>query len=523
MPRAQLAQVDRLLSRMTPVWSPDPDNEPQSLAYLSTADVLGFGGAAGGGKSELALGKALTQHRRTQIFRREGTELGGLIDRVAEILGHRRGLGGKPPIWRRPTPTCELIEFCSVPHPGDEVKYQGRPKDFLVFDEAANFLEMVVRFVMGWVRTTDVDQRTQTLLTFNPPTTAEGRWVLTYFGPWLDKKHHHPAKPGELRWYAMVDGKEIECESSAPFEHEDTVVKPMSRTFFPSRVTNNKFLARTNYISQLEMLPEPLRSQMRHGDFVAGVEDDPYQVIPTAWIEAAQGRWQKLSVKPPMDSIGCDVAMGGRDNTALARRHGFWFDEPILYTGHQSKDGPTIAGWCIAAQRDQAVIHIDLLGVGAEPYGHLMQSNTQTVGVVFGETTHETTAGGRMGFVNVRALLWWRAREMLDPNANNGIALPPDKLVLPDLAAPRWHPVGGKIQVESRDDIVKRIGRSPDVGTAIILAMLMTPKYGDVRALDAGSSRPSDPLARFDRQFADPDRDYGMGGGGTPPDPLSRM
>ena len=518
-----LRLVDDILAHYPAVWVPDPDNRPQTMAFESPADVLGFGGAAGGGKSELALGLSLTKHRRVQIFRREGTELGGLIDRMAEILGTREGLGGKPPQWRHPTPTCELIEFCSAPHLGDEVKYQGRDKDLLVFDEASNFLEQQVRFLSTWLRTTDVNQKVQLLLTFNPPTTMEGRWVTSFFGPWLDKKHPRPARPGELRWFAMIDGTEREMETSAPFEHDGRIVRPKSRTFIPSRVTDNKFLMRTDYVSQLDSLPEPLRSQMLHGDFHAGVEDDPYQVIPTAWIELAQARWKDLQVKPTMDGIGMDVAMGGKDNTVLMRRHaGLWFDKPIVYTGAQSKDGPTLAGYAIAAQRDQAPIHLDLLGVGAQPFGHLMQSNVQVIGVSMGETTHETTAGGRLGFVNVRALLWWRAREMLDPNANNGIALPPDSRVLADLASAKWKPVGGKIQVQSRDEIIATLGRSPDFGTAVILAMILTPKIGDVRALDRGTGG-GDPLTRFERRFADPDRDYGLGGGGAPVDPLGRM
>ena len=68
-----------------------------------------------------------------------------------------------------------------------------------------------------------------------------------------------------------------------------------------------------------------------------------------------------------------DVAMGGRDQTILARRHvGMWFDEPIVYPGRECTDGPTVAGFGVSAIRDRAVIHIDLLGVGAKPYGHLI-------------------------------------------------------------------------------------------------------------------------------------------------------
>jgi hypothetical protein len=67
----------------------------------------------------------------------------------------------------------------------------------------------------------------------------------------------------------------------------------MSRTFIPSRVSDNPYLMGTGYMTQLQSLPEPLRSQMLYGDFHAGVQDDPWQVIPTAWVEAAMARWKR--------------------------------------------------------------------------------------------------------------------------------------------------------------------------------------------------------------------------------------
>lgn len=72
-------------------------------------------------------------------------------------------------------------------------------------------------------------------------------------------------------------------------------------------------------------------------------------------------------------------------------------------------------------------------------------------------------------------------REALDPEANNGIALPPDPRLRADLCAPHWKPKGPLIQVESREEIFKRIGRSPDWGTACVLARMETPKRHDLQ------------------------------------------
>jgi hypothetical protein len=455
------------------------------MAYESTADVVGFGGAAGGGKTDLACGKALTRHQVVQVFRREGTELTAIIDRVEQILGHRRGLGGRPAIWRSPSPKCRLIEFTSVPNLGDEKKHQGRAKDLLVIDEAANFLEAQVRFLMGWVRTVDPNQRCQTLLTFNPPTSAEGRWIVDFFAPWLDPKHPAPAEPGELRYFAMIDGKEIEVVDETPFVHNGETILPQSRIFIPSRIADNPYLMGTNYMSTLQALPEPLRSQMLYGDFQAGMEDSEWQMIPTAWVDAAMDRWEDKSPKPPMDSLGIDVARGGKDNTIIARRHeGMWFDKPLAHPGRATPDGPHVAALTIAAARDGAPMHIEINGVGASPYDFLNTAGQHVIGVDVSTSVGNTDRSGRLHFANFRTWMWWAMREALDPVNNTGIALPPDRRLKADLCAMRWRPQGIAIRAFEREELVKLIGRSPDFGTAYCLALIDTPKIRQVPAIE---------------------------------------
>ena len=514
----ELAELDALLASDRTVWRPMQAKEagrvhPQQMAIESEADIVGYGGAAGGGKTDLLIGLALTQHQRVGIFRQNGTELVAIVDRIGEVLGSRDGFNGADRIWRtrRADGVPVQIELGSFPAPKEETKYQGRPHDLLGFDEASNMREEAVRFLLGWLRTTHPHQRCRGVLTFNPPTTVAGRWVLAFFGPWLDKKHPKPARPGELRWFAVLDGKDVEVSGPEPFEHEGETIRPSSRTFIPSRVTDNYHLMRTGYVTRLQAMPEPLRSQMLYGDFQAGVEDDAFQVIPTAWVEAAQARWKRPDKLAPMDSEGVDVALGGRDQTAIARRHGMWFDEPIIYPGSVCRDGPTVAGYCIAALRDGAVIHIDLFGVGAQPYGHLMQMRQQVVGVNMGDPSIGVDASGRLRFKNLRSELWWRMREALDPARNTGIALPPNQELLADLTAPVWEPRGAEIYVCSREEIVEKIGRSPDVGTAYVLALIPTPKRRDLE--QQTGTRDYNPLAVMDRMRRGQTRGYDPLGG----------
>ena len=469
-------ELDKLLVSDKTIWRPLPG--PQTIAYESQADIIGYGGAAGGGKTDLACGKALTQHRKVGVFRLNGTELTGVIDRFTELIGNRNGFNGQANIWRlsRTDNVPLQIEFGSFPNLGDEKKYQGRPHDLLVFDEAANMREIQVRFLLGWLRTTVQGQKCQALLTFNPPTSADGRWIIDFFGPWLNKKHPNPAHPGELRWYATIDGEDVEVESGDEFDHNGEIIKPMSRTFIPSRISDNPYLMGTGYMAQLQSLPEPLRSQMLNGDFSAGMEDDPWQVCPTSWVEEAMKRWKKPDKIPPMDSMGVDVARAGKDRTIIARRHGMWFDEPLVYPGTQTPDGPTVAGLCIAALRDHAVIHIDVIGVGSSPYDFLNEANQQVVGVNVSESALGLDKSGRLKFKNQRSELWWRMREALDPANNTGIALPPDSGLLADLCAPTWKLVGSTVSVASREEILEKIGRSPDYASAYVLGLKDTPK-----------------------------------------------
>lgn len=509
------AEIDALLAAdVSEVpWRPLPG--PQTVAARSPADVIGFGGSAGGGKTDLAIGLALTEHLVAHFVRHEATQLTGIVERMAEVVGHRNGLSTKPPMWRMPT--GQRVEFLSLANPGDEKKSQGRAKDLLVVDEVTECREAQVRFIKGWVRSTRQGQRKRTLFTFNPPTTAEGRWVIDYFAPWLSKTWTGPrALPGELR-YAYVDprtGKDVWLDAldARPFvlrngdrvyefdrasTPKQDIVIPESRTFVASRVTDNPFLVATGYIQQLQALPEPLRTQMLYGDFDAGVQDDVWQVIPTAWVEIAMARWRKLDVRPPMEVVGVDVARGGGDKTFIATRHaGMWFD--VLHEVPQPNTGPHVAGQVISRRRDNAAIAIDVIGIGASPYDFLKEANQHVVGVNVALPSNAFDRSGSIGFANLRSEIWWKLREALDPDRETGIALPPDPELLKDLTAARWQLHGKSVKVESREDIIKRIGRSPDRATAVLLANMDIPKAKPVQAWAVAGSAHQRPIDAYD-------------------------
>lgn len=490
-----------------PVWL--PLEGPQTQAYLSQADVIGYGGAAGGGKTDLLAGLALTVHKRVLVVRREKAQTDGIVQRLEEILGHKNGYNSQKSAWK--LDEGRLLEFGGLDNMGDEKRWQGRAHDLKALDEATEIRESQARFVMGWNRTPDSSIKPRCLLTFNPPTTAEGRWVLDFFAPWLQKGYHNPAKPGELRWFARIKDKDIEVIDSRSFVLVDDIpvydfdkseykpeyiITPKSRTFIPARVTDNSYYMETGYISTLQSLPEPLRSQMLYGDFSAGIKDDQWQVIPTAWVEAAQARWKPVEDMRvihrgnfPMDSYGLDVARGGGDETVGYPRHGTWYGQAHILENVNSLDGPAVASFAIANVRDQAPIHIDVIGIGASPYDFLNMAGIQVIGVDVRQSATNFDKSGKLAFFNLRSQLWWQFREDLDPAYGSAVALPPDPKLLADLTAPRWALSGTSIKVESREDIVKRIGRSPDRGSAIIMAKIDTPKRDLMHSIAGSRAR----------------------------------
>jgi hypothetical protein len=80
------AEMDSLLSSIRYQWQPQLG--PQTAAYESDADVIGYGGAAGGGKTDLLLGFAGNKHYRSIVFRRVFPLLEGIEARSREIYNH---------------------------------------------------------------------------------------------------------------------------------------------------------------------------------------------------------------------------------------------------------------------------------------------------------------------------------------------------------------------------------------------------------------------------------------------------
>lgn len=464
-----------------PIWVPNLGQ--QTKAVESEADILGYGGQAGGGKTDLLLGVAATLHKKSVIFRRVFPNLRGIIERSREIFNPEGFQHGKDSFnetlhrWSFPDEPGKLIEFESCNLEKDKEKQRGRDRDFYGFDEATEFTESQFRFITAWNRSVNKNQRCRIILTFNPPNNVSGQWVVEFFKPWLSYlypetfPHHIQAKPGELLYYWTDEEGEEHC-SREPGEGR------VSRTFIPASLEDNPYLKDTNYGSILNSLPEPLRSQLLRGDFSASEDDDPMQVIPTAWVMDAIERW-KTREKPevPLTAVGVDAARGGKDNMVISKLYQDYVTMPEKIKGKEVPTGQIAAAKLKVSVGDEIPlrINIDLIGYGSSLFDFARDILPNVSGFNAAMGSEYTDKSKKLKMRNQRSEMYWIMRDELDPTNNPTLALPDDPELVADLCSARWKLTASGVLIEEKEEIKQRIGRSPDVGESVMILLWKDP------------------------------------------------
>ncbi len=474
LPEADRKEAERLAMEATShmVWVPNPG--PQTDAFMTLADETFYGGQAGGGKTDLACGLALTEHKKSLILRRYNKDAVKISTRMVEIVGSDDGL------TKSPTHTFKhgdrVIEFSGCEMESDKQRFKGDPHDLIVFDEGSDFLESQYVFITTWNRSADKNQRCRVLVTSNPPTTAEGLWVIKRWGAWLDPTHPNPAAPGELRWYTTnEEGLDIEVDGRGPHLIGGEQIFARSRTYIPAALSDNPDLAATDYSSVLSSLPPELRAAYRDGKFSAALKDADFQVIPTAWIVAAQERWNPNGWKGnAMTAICIDPAGGGRDYEVIGWRYGGWFSPLQDTKGKHTADGSAAAASVVKHRKHECGVVVDMGGgFGGGVTMRLKDNGISHIAFNGANVSRAKSKDGKLQFVNKRAEAWWKFREELDPDQEGGsaIALPPDAELRADLAAPTWKLGPSGIKLEAKEDLRKRLGRSPGKGDVVVMLL----------------------------------------------------
>lgn len=122
-------------------------------------------------------------------------------------------------------------------------------------------------------------------------------------------------------------------------------------------------------------------------------------------------------------------------------------------------------------EANPSAVKIDAIGIGWGLAAGLRRTFPQLPvhGVVVSEAASKTE--GKQRFKNLRAQIWWQVGRALSRDAAWDLSAVDHDRTLADLAAPKWsEDSSGRIVIESKDDIRKRIGRSPDNADALLLA-----------------------------------------------------
>jgi hypothetical protein len=210
-------------------------------------------------------------------------------------------------------------------------------------------------------------------------------------------------------------------------------------------------------------------------------------LVPLEWIQKAQERWKhhherNRKIEAPL-RLGADIAGMGRDNSAFCYRFGNYVErfDRINSAGvanHNQVKGrikndlekhtDTFRG--IHAQG-----FIDTIGEGAAIYSFLIEDGMKVFSCKFSNAAKDDAGKpmkdvtGQYTFLNMRAYLYWAVRDWLDPKNETGAMLPPDcDNLAEELTETTWQfQSNGAIKIEDKEEIKKRLKRSPDDADAL--------------------------------------------------------
>lgn len=234
------------------IWTP----QKKQAEFMSRGEYEAlYGGAAGGGKSDALLAEALRQveikNYRGILFRDTVPQLEALMSRSEELYKAaypKAKFNDNKKVWR--FPSGAHIFFGYMQRDKDRFNYQGKPYDFIGFDELTHFTYTQYSYMKSRNRPTGPGTRVYLRATCNPDGKGMG---------WVKDRFVTPAPPLTTMWERV------------PVHMPDGTVKKMkrSRVFIPSSVFDNEILLANdpNYLATLASLPEAERNALLYGSW----------------------------------------------------------------------------------------------------------------------------------------------------------------------------------------------------------------------------------------------------------------
>lgn len=250
-----------------------------------------------------------------------------------------------------------------------------------------------------------------------------------------------------------------------------------------------------------EDVPEIIKRSLIHPDWVEGrrkkwgeesaifqskcdgifpTVGDPFTTIPYAWANAC--RYNEMRASGDVEA-GIDVG-GGGDRTVVQLRHGPVATHMMEFV---DSDPMRTVGRIAEFLREHSVrrAKIDTTGIGWGIYGRLSElssrsnplgsNHTHDAEVIPVNFAESPPAGLEDKYLNMRAYLHWEiGRENSRLQLWDLSTLDDDTIF--ELTASKYKIVdsNGKIQIEKKDEIIKRLGSSPDHSDALLLCFMQT-------------------------------------------------
>lgn len=237
-------------------------------------------------------------------------------------------------------------------------------------------------------------------------------------------------------------------------DHPNIVCK---RTVIPGAVSQRK----------VDQRREKYREDSRmYQSRVRGIspKESAEALIRWDWCVAAAKRQGQPDMRLGDAALGVDVANSeAGDRAAIAQGQGATLEQVVSFPCPDPvKLAFNVRAWMKAYDVDAYSVGVDSVGVGSGTTGRLKEMDLHVRALNGGSGID---GAGDEVFANLRAAMQWRmARDLQD----GLIALPNDEELFRDLCAPMWKTQNGKIIVESKEDLKKRLGRSPDMGDAAV-------------------------------------------------------
>lgn len=225
-----------------------PQPGPQESFLSSPADIVIYGGAAGGGKSWGLLLEPL-RHVTTNpgfaavFFRRNTVQIrnpGGLWD---ESRGLYPLAGGRPIAnvleWR--WPFGGRVKFAHLEHEQTVYDWQGAQIPLICFDELTHFTKQQFFYMLSRNRST-CGVRPYIRATTNPDADS---WVKDFIAWWIDQETGYAIaeRSGVIRYFIRVNDAIVWADTPEQLrEQYGPDVEPKSFTFILARLTDNQIL-----------------------------------------------------------------------------------------------------------------------------------------------------------------------------------------------------------------------------------------------------------------------------------------